>query len=53
MKGVVKSYDFRKETVKAGKSIKLKAKVKATKKANTRLFWKSSNQKFATVKTEK
>ena len=34
-------------------SIKLKAKVKVTKKANTRLFWKSSNQKFATVKNGK
>lgn len=54
MKGVVKKVTISgKKTVKAGKSIKLKAKVKATKKANTRLFWKSSNQKFATVKNGK
>ena len=54
MEGVVKKVTISgKKTVKAGKSIKLKAKVKATKKANTRLFWKSSNQKFATVKNGK
>lgn len=33
-----------KKTVKAGKSIKLKAKVKATKKANTRLLEKQQSK---------
>ena len=35
--------------VKAGKKLKLKAKVSATKKANTKLLWTSSNPKLATV----
>ena len=34
---------------KAGKKIKLKAKVAAGKKANKKLVWSSSNPKFATV----
>ena len=54
MKGVVKKVTISgKKTVKAGKSIKLKAKVSATKKANTKLLWTSSNEKFATVKNGK
>ena len=35
--------------VKAGKKLKLKAKVIATKKANTKLLWTSGNAKYATV----
>ena len=35
--------------MKAGKTLKLKAKVKATKGANKKLIWKSSNTKYATV----
>lgn len=38
-----------KKVVKAGKKIKLKAKVAAGKKANKKLVWTSSNTKFATV----
>ena len=38
-----------KKVVKAGKKIKLKAKVVAGKKANKKLVWTSSNTKFATV----
>lgn len=38
-----------KKVVKAGKKIKLKAKVAAGKKANKKLVWSSSNTKFATV----
>lgn len=38
-----------KKVVKAGKKIKLKAKVAAGKKANKKLVWTSSNKKFATV----
>ena len=37
------------KSVKAGKTLKLKAKVTATKKANKKLKWKSSNTKYATV----
>lgn len=37
------------KTVKAGKSLKLKANVTATKKANKKLQWTSSNTKYATV----
>lgn len=50
MKGVVKKIAVTgKKSVKAGKSLKLKAKVTATKKANKKLKWKSSNVKYATV----
>ena len=35
--------------MKAGKTLKLKAKVKATKGANKKLIWKSSNTKYASV----
>lgn len=54
MKGVVKKISISgKKTVKAGKSIKLKTKVSATKKANKTLLWSSSNEKLATVKNGK
>lgn len=50
MKGAVKSISISgKNKVKAGKSIRLKAKVKAGKGANTKVVWKSSNTKAATV----
>ena len=50
MKGVVKKVAISgKKTVKAGKTLKLKAKVTATKKANKTLKWTSSNKKYATV----
>lgn len=50
MKGIVKNVKVSGKTqVKAGKSITLKAKVFATKKANTKLKWSSSNTKVATV----
>ncbi len=50
MKGVVKKVAVSgKKTVKAGKTLKLKAKVTATKKANKKLKWTSSNKKYATV----
>ena len=50
MKGVVKKLAISgKKTVKAGKTLKLKAKVTATKKANKTLKWTSSNKKYATV----
>lgn len=39
------------KSVKAGKSLKLKAKVTAAKNANTKLKWSSSNTKYATVST--
>lgn len=49
-KGVVKSIRLSgKKTVKAGKSIKLKAKVNASKGANKKLTWTSSNTKYAKV----
>ncbi len=38
-----------KKSVKAGKSLKLKAKVKAPKGANKKIKWKSSNKKYAKV----
>ena len=38
-----------KKSVKAGKSIKLKAKVKASKGANKKVSWTSSNTKYAKV----
>ena len=50
MKGVVKKVSISgKKTVKAGKTLKLKAKVTATKSANKTLKWTSSNTKYATV----
>ena len=50
MKGVVKKVSVNGvKTVKAGKSLKLKAKVTATKGANKKLQWTSSNTKYATV----
>lgn len=50
MKGIVKNVKVSGKTqVKAGKSITLKAKVSATKKANTKLKWSSSNTKVATI----
>lgn len=50
MKGIVKKITIPgKKSVKAGKTLKLKAKVKATKGANKKLIWKSSNTKYATV----
>lgn len=50
MKGVVKKVAVSgAKSVKAGKSIKLKAKVTATKKANKGVKWTSSNKKYATV----
>lgn len=50
MKGVVKKVAISgNKSVKAGKTLKLKAKVTATKKANKTLKWTSSNKKYATV----
>ena len=52
MKGVVKKVSIsgaKKRTVKAGKALKLKAKVTATKGANKKLQWTSSNTEYATV----
>ena len=50
MKGIVKKVKITgSKSVKAGKKLKLKAKVTATKKANTKLLWISSNTKYATV----
>lgn len=51
MKGAVKKIAISgKKTVKAGKSVKLKAKVTTTKgKANKKLQWTSSNTAWATV----
>ncbi len=54
MKGVVKKVKISgKKTVKAGKTLKLKAKVTATKKANKKIAWESSNTEYATVKNGK
>lgn len=50
MKGIVKKISISgKTSVKAGKSLKLKAKVTASKGANTAVSWTSSNTKYATV----
>lgn len=50
MKGVVRKITLSgKTTVKTGKSVKLKAAVKASKGANTKLAWSSSNTRYATV----
>jgi len=53
-KGIVKKVKISgKKKVKAGKTLKLKATVKATKGAYKAIAWKSSNTKFATVKNGK
>ena len=50
MKGSVKKIKITgKKTVKAGKTLSLKAKVTASKGANKKLKWTSSNTKYATV----
>lgn len=50
MKGIVKKVTISgKKSVKAGKSIKLKATVTASKGANRKLKWESSNTKYAKV----
>ena len=50
MKGVVKKVKISgSKTVKAGKTLKLKAKVTASKGANKSLKWTNSNTKYATV----
>lgn len=50
MKGIVKKVKITgSKSVKAGQKLKLKVKVTATKKANTKLLWISSNTKYATV----
>lgn len=50
MKGAVKKVTVAgAKTVNAGKSIKLKAKVTATKGANKKLLWMSSNPEYAVV----
>lgn len=52
MKGIVKKVTIagaKKRTVKAGKKLKLKAKVAATKGANKKLIWTSNNTEYATV----
>lgn len=50
MKGVVKRVAISgKTSVKAGKTLKLKAKVTASKKANKKIKWTSSNKKYASV----
>ena len=50
MKGIVKKVMITgNKPVKAGKKLKLKAKITATKKANTKLLWTSANTKYATV----
>ena len=50
MKDAVKKVTITgKNVVKAGKKLKLKAKVVAGKKANKKLVWSTSNKKFATV----
>ena len=49
-KGVVKKVKISgKKTVKAGKTLKLKAKVTASKGAYKKVVWTSSNKKYATV----
>jgi uncharacterized protein YjdB len=50
MKGIVKKVAISgAKSVKSGKTLKLKAKVTASKNANTKLKWSSSNTKYATV----
>lgn len=55
MKGAVSKITLKAaKTVRAGKSIKIKSTVKTKGgKANKKLSWKSSNEKFATVKNGK
>ena len=53
MKGIVKKIKITgNKSVKAGKKLKLKAKVTATKKANIKLLWTLSNTKYATVNAQ-
>lgn len=54
MKGVVKSVRIKKakSSLKAGKSMKLQVTVKASKGANKKLKWTSSNPKYATVSSK-
>lgn len=50
MKGVVKKVSISgKKTVKAGKTLKLKVKISASKGANRKIKWTCSNTKYATV----
>ena len=50
MKGIVKKVSISgKKTVKAGKTLKLKAKISASKGANRKIKWTCSNTKYATV----
>lgn len=50
MKGVVKKIKITgSKTVKAGKTLKFKTKIMASKGANKTLKWTSSNKKYATV----
>ena len=50
MKGAVKKVKISgKKSIKAGKTLSLKAKVTASKGANKKLIWTSSNTKYATV----
>ena len=50
MKGEVKKITIKgKKSVQAGKALKLKAEVKASKGANKKLLWTSSNTKYVTV----
>lgn len=54
VKGIVKKVKVSgAKTVKAGKALKLKAKVLATKGANKKLVWTSSNENYAIVKNGK
>ena len=49
-KGEVKKITIKgKKSVKAGKTVKLKAVVKASKGANKKLRWTSNNTRYATV----
>ncbi len=53
MKGVVKKIAISgKKSVKAGKKLQLKAKVTATKNANKKVKWTSSNTRYAKVNSK-
>lgn len=53
MKGAVKKITISgNKSVKAGKTLKLKAKVTASSKANKKVAWSSSNKKLATVNSK-
>ncbi len=53
MKGVVKKVTISgKKSIKAGKKLQLKAKVTATKNANKKVKWTSSNTKYAKVNSK-